>query len=210
MDLALDVEPRTVMGPHVADLRRAGTIPAVLYGHRVEPCALQMSRRTFDRLYQRAGRARLVQIQVAGERRRRPVLIREVQVDPRSARVLHVDFFEVDLAERLTVNVPVVLTGESPAVRLNLGELLQVMHAVSVTCLPGAIPARLEVDVSHLAAVDDGVRLQELGLPEGVELLGTVDAEELIVKVAASRVSAELEEEAAPAGVPAEASPPTA
>ncbi|HUY96689.1 MAG TPA: 50S ribosomal protein L25 [Verrucomicrobiae bacterium] len=208
MDLALDLEPRTVMGRHVADLRRLGTIPAVLYGHLVAPAPLQCSRRTFERLYQRAGRARLVQIQVAGERTRRPVLIREVQVDPRSALVVHVDFFQVNLTERLTVDVPVVLTGEAPAVRLNLGELLHVVHTVQVSCLPSAIPGRLEVDVSHLAALDDEVRLREVALPEGVELVATVDPDELLVKVAASRVSAEPGEgEPAAATAPAEGAP---
>lgn len=195
-------------GRHVADLRRVGTIPAVLYGHRVDPSALQLSRRTFERLYHRAGRARLVQMRVAGERRRRPVLIREVQVDPRSARILHVDFFQVDLEELLTVEVPVVIVGESPAVKLSLGELLQVVHSVHVSCLPGAIPGRLEVDVSHLEAVDDGVRLQELRLPEGVELVGAADADELVVKVSASRLAAEAEAEDAAAALAAGAPPP--
>ncbi len=210
MELALDAEPRTVSGRRVATLRRGGTIPAVLYGHRVEPSALQLSRRTFERLYQRAGRARLVQMQVAGERSRRPVLIREVQVDPRSALILHVDFFQVDLAERLTVEVPVVLVGEAPAAKLNLGEVLQVLHAVQVMCLPTAIPGRLEVDVTGLAAVDDGIRLQELALPDGVELAAGLEADELIVKIAASRVSTEAAEETAAPAESAAAEAPAA
>lgn len=201
MPITLEVAPRTSVGRSAHRLRHEGLVPGVIYGHAVAPLNVQVAQKELTRVAHTAGRSHLLSLKVKGERRLRPVLIRELQREPRSASLLHVDFFQVNLTEKLNVAVPVVLTGESPAVKFSLGELLQVIHSLEVNCLPDSIPGEFSVDVSALAEVDDAVRIGALELPEGVELSGSVDPEEVVVKIAPSRVAAAEEEVPAPEAV---------
>ncbi len=193
-DLALDASHRSQTGRHVRGLRKRGLIPAVLYGHRVDPVALSIEERRLRRVWHRAGKSNLVDLSLETGRPRK-VLIRELQVDPRTAGLLHVDFFAVNLREKLMVDVPLVPQGELPAVAdLKIGVLQQLVTTVRVECLPADIPAQLIVDVSGLANIDEGVHLRDVPLPEGVALGHGLDPDELVVKVAPIRV-AEIEEE---------------
>src|ERR1700674_4961273 len=142
-DLELSASRRTVTGKHVHALRREGLIPAVLYGHNVEPVALSIDGRRLQKVWHRAGHSHLVDLLLDGGRPRK-VLIRELQVIP---------------------------VGEAPAVsEQKIGVLQQIMATVKVECLPGDIPAQLTVDISGLNNIDDGVHLRELPLPDGVTL----------------------------------------
>jgi large subunit ribosomal protein L25 len=198
MPLSLTARPRDVTGRHVHALRREGQVPAVVYGHRQEPISIQADAKEIDRIWQRAGRTHLVDLLIEGQPLRR-VLIREFQRNPRNGRPIHADFFAVNLLEKLTADVPLVLVGDSPAVSdLKVGQLLQTMNTVKVECLPTNLPPQLTVDVSGLMAVDDSVTLADVTLPEGVELAGA-EPTEVVVKIAALRVREEVEEEGAPA-----------
>ena len=111
--------------------------------------------------------------------------------------------------EKLTVEIPLIPIGESPAVtELKLGVLQQIITSVMVECLPGDIPALLNVDISGLIEVDQGIRLGEVPLPERVSLATGVDPDELVLKVAQVRVSAETEEAEVAAEVEAETAEP--
>ena len=195
-DLELSASKRTVTGKHVHALRREGLIPAVLYGHNVEPVALSIDGRRLQKVWHRAGHSHLVDLLLDGGRPRK-VLIRELQVNPRTARLQHVDLFAVNLREKLTVEIPLIPLGEAPAVtEQKIGVLQQIMASVKVECLPGDIPAQLTVDISGLNNIDDGIHLREVPLPEGVTLAHGLDPDELVIKVAPIRV-AEVEEEEA-------------
>jgi large subunit ribosomal protein L25 len=192
--LTLTVLPRQETGRHVHALRRAGRVPAVVYGHRQPPVSVQADAKDIDRIWQRAGRTHLVDLLLEGHPARR-VLIRELQRNPRNGRPLHADFFAVNLLEKLTAEVPLVLTGESPAVsELKLGQLLQTLNTVKVECLPTDLPPQITVDVSGLGAVDDAVTVSDLELPEGVTLV-SAEPGEVVVKVSALRVREEAAEE---------------
>ncbi len=194
-DLALEATRRSETGRHVRALRRRGLVPAVLYGHRVESTPLAIEERRLQRIWRRAGNSHLVDLKLDGGRARK-VLIRELQIDPRTAGVLHADLFAVNLREKLVVDVPVIPVGDAPAVsEMKIGVLQQLLSSLRVECLPGDIPAQLTVDISGLANIDDGIHVREIQLPEGVALAHGVEPEELVVKVAALRV-AEIEEEA--------------
>jgi large subunit ribosomal protein L25 len=193
MDFTLEVAPRLTVGRHVSGLRRKGLVPGIVYGHAVSSFAVEIPEKEFSRVFHRAGRSHLLQLMVAGELSTRPVLIKELQVSPRTAAAVHVDFFQVNLLEKLTVQVPVFLVGESPAIKLNVGELLHLVHQIEVICLPDAIPGEIDIDISDLAAIDDAVRIAAVQLPEGVELAGSIDPEEVIAKIAAPRVQEEEE-----------------
>lgn len=202
--IELPATTREVRGSHNKPLRRQGQVPAVLYGHNVEPRAIVAEARLLHRVWMRAGRTQLVDLTVDGGSAQK-VLVREMQLDPRTNRPIHADFFAVNLKEKLTAEVPVVLTGESPAVvDAKVGTLQQLVTTLRVECLPSDLPPQFSVDVSGLTEIDQGVHVREIVLPEGVALVH-IDPDELVVKVAALRIAVEGEaEEAAAAAEAAE------
>ena len=192
--LELSATVRSETGRHVHAVRRRGDVPAVLYGHNVEPQALSIEARSLRRVWHQAGHSHLVDLALEGGHVRK-VLIRELQVSPRTTELMHVDLFAVNLREKLSVEIPLIPIGESPAVsEFKLGVLQQIITSVMVECLPGDIPALLNVDISGLTEVDQGIRLGEVPLPDRVALATGVDPDELVLKVAQVRVSVETEE----------------
>jgi len=157
VSLELSASIRTETGRHVHAVRRRGEVPAVLYGHNVEPQALSIEARSLQRVWHHAGHSHLVDLALDGGRARK-VLIRELQVNPRTTQLMHVDLFAVNLREKLTVEIPLIPVGESPAVtELKLGVLQQIITAVKVECMPGDIPAQLTVDISGLTEKAEAV-----------------------------------------------------
>jgi large subunit ribosomal protein L25 len=203
--IELQATTREARGSHNKPLRRLGQVPAVLYGHDVEPRAITTEAKLLHRVWMRAGRTQLVDLSVDGGSAQK-VLVREMQIDPRSNRPIHADFFAVNLLEKLTAEVPVVIVGESPAVvDAKVGTLQQLVNTLRVECLPADLPAQFSVDVSGLIEIDQGIHVRDIPLPDGVALVH-VDPDDLVVKVAALRVAVEGEaEEAAAAAEAAEA-----
>lgn len=208
----LNAVKREETGKHVRRLRRAGRIPAVVYGHHAAPVALAIDRREFEHVFKRVGHTQLVDLAVDGGRTHK-VLIKEIQTHPRFLGAIHVDLLQVSMREKLQVQVPVVLTGESPAVERGEADILHVLHQVRVECLPGDIPEAIVIDVSDLKEVGDQLRVADLPAIENVTILD--DPEETVVKASARRELITEEEEAeaaeaAEAGVEAEAEAPVA
>ncbi len=189
-------------------MRRHGQVPAVLYGRDLPAQAITAETGALIRVWQRAGRTHLIDLSIDGAGPRK-VLFHDFQIDPRTARPLHADFFAVNLRERLAVDVPVRTVGESPAVtQLKIGSLQQVLVTLRVEALPGNLPDHLAVDVSGLTEVDAAVRVRDVVLPDGVTLAAHIDPDEVVVKVAPLRAVAV--EEVAPAAAAAEAEPAAA
>jgi large subunit ribosomal protein L25 len=193
MSLSLSARPRATRGRHLGALRREGALPAVVYGHDYPSLAIETDLRELERLWQRAGRTQLVDLAVEG-RRTRKVLIREMQMNPRSGRAIHVDFFAVNLTEKTSADVPVVLVGEAPAATSKLGVVLQVASTVRVEALPADLPGQIIVDIVVLDHADASISAGELVLPHGVVLL--VDPAEVIAKMSVRRVRGTADEEA--------------
>src|ERR1700716_3233408 len=188
----LEITPRAELRKQTRALRARGGVPAVIYGHRVDPGPVTLPRREFERAFHKVGRTQLLDLKIDGEGGSRKVLVREVQYDPRANVVIHVDFYQVNLKEKIQADVPVVLVGEAPAVLRRDGELQQNINSLRVSCLPADIPEHIEVDVSGLEAVDDAIRVSQLNVPPECEVLS--DPEELVVKIGVIR---EVEEEPA-------------
>jgi large subunit ribosomal protein L25 len=202
-DLTLTARTRPERGRHVQAMRRLGQVPAVLYGRDLPSQAICADTAALVRVWQRAGRTHLIDLSIDGAGPRK-VLFHDLQIDPRTARPLHADFFAVNLRERLEVDVPVRTVGDAPAVsQLKVGSLQQVLVTLRIEALPGNLPDHLTVDVSELAEVDAAIRVRDVALPEGVSLAAHVDPDEVVVKIAALRAVAV--EEAAPAAVEPEA-----
>jgi large subunit ribosomal protein L25 len=188
--IELPATTREERGAHNNALRRQGRVPAVLYGHQVEPLAISAEQKVLDRVWMRAGRTHLIDLKLDGGRAQK-VLVRELQTDPRTGRTLHADFFAVNLREKLTADVPVVITGESPAVvDSKIGTLQQLLTSLRVECLPSDLPSQFSVDVSGLVDIDQGVYIRDIVLAEGVTLVHA-DLDELVVKVTALRLAVE-------------------
>jgi large subunit ribosomal protein L25 len=198
--ISLTARPRSETGRHVHALRREGAVPAVLYGHKVAPLALAVDAKELERTWHHAGRTHLVDVHVDGQRGAKKALIKDIQLNPKTGRMLHVDLFAVNLREKITSEVPVIVVGESPAVRDRTGQVQQVISMLRVEALPADLPPQLTVDVSGLTEVDQGINVGDVELPKGVVLVHT-ELTETVVKIAAVRVREEEagEAEAAPA-----------
>jgi large subunit ribosomal protein L25 len=192
----LQVAPRTVLGKSVAKLRRAGVTPANIYGHKVDSTAVQADTHALQVMMKAGSRNQIINLKVDGEATPRTVVIRDIARDPVTHRVLHIDFFQVSMTEKMRAQVPVILTGSSDAVATYQGILLQMLENIEVEALPADIPTQFECDVTVLTQLDQSVHVRDLHIDETKVTVHT-DPEVVVARVAAPRLAAE--EEAAPA-----------
>ena len=203
-DTALAVEIREGTGKGVArKLRRAGRIPAVLYGHgktnvnlTIDPVSLERLLRESD-----AGINTLFDLAGAQSVNGRTVLLKQLQRDPVYGNVVHADLFQVDLLEKIVVSVPVHLQGTPKGVSLDGGILDFALREIELACLPRAIPDQLELDVSEVE-LGGSLHVRDLLLPDGVELRSDPDLSVLsvIAPAAAEEEPAEVVEGELPEG----------
>jgi large subunit ribosomal protein L25 len=186
----LAAQHREITGKAVAHLRKAGQLPAVVYGRGEASSSVMVDSHEFDVLRRRIGPNALVDLSVDGKAAR-PVLIHDVQIHPVHRRPLHADLFLVRMTEELTVDVPLVATGESHAVEQLNGTLLHPTETVRVKALPDHLPQSIEYSIDSLVDFDATVHVRDLAIPSDVTLL--TDPDEIIAKVQAPRI--EVEEE---------------
>ena len=193
---ALKAEVRKIEGRKVKNLRLQGVLPANVYGKKVKSVAVQVSLKDFEKVYSEVGETGLVDLEVGKEVR--PVLVHNVQVNPVTDKPVHVDFLQVDLNEKVEAEVPVEISGESPAEKQALGTVVQYINEIQVEALPRDLPENFVIDVSGLTEVDQAIFVKDIKADRSkVELKG--DAEAIVVKVEPPQ---KIEE--APAPVPAE------
>ena len=198
------VEPRTVIGKNVKKLRRVGTIPANIYGRGLESMAVQLPFADARTLLNNHGRNVLINLQVAGEGRPRPFVVRDIEREPVSGALQHIDFFQVDLLRPIQGNVTVVFTGEAPAVAEHGGILVTDADSVAIEALPGDMPESIEVSVDGLTELEQAIRVADLVAPAGVTIL--TDPELSLAHISRPRLEVdedgvlEGEEEVAAAG----------
>jgi len=184
----LAAEHRDLTGKKVASLRHAGRLPAVVYGHGVDSSNVSIDTHEFEQLRRHTGPNALVDLSIDGKKAQ-PVLVQSVQVHPVHRRPLHVDLFLVRMREQLTVDVPLVATGESIAVTQHGGTLLHPMESVRVRALPDHLPQAIEYSVESIVDFDTTLHVRDLVVPGDVTLL--TDGDEIIAKVQPPRVEEE-------------------
>lgn len=188
--IPLKAEIRTVLGRKVKALRREGLIPAHVFGHKVETIHVQVQKSDIKEVFEKAGETGIVDLTIEGKSH--PVMIRNLQVHPLSDEIMHVDFYQVNLSEKVTVNVPLEISGESPAVEKKIGLLLTPVTEVEVEALPADLPESIEVDISNLLEIGDEIKVKDLKLDRSkVEVKSD---EELIVAQIGELVTKEMEE----------------
>lgn len=173
-------------------LRREDVVPGVLYGRRFEPTKLQFGHQMLARVVGQAGFSHFVGVEIDGGERH-DALFREVQRDPVTGRILHVDLYRVLADEKLRSEVPLRLVGQAPAVEEG-GVLVQQLDSLEVECFPRDLPEAIEVDISRLVDLHAHISVADLSVPEGVVVL--TDDEAVVVQVSVPRaVAEEVEEE---------------
>ena len=188
-DLTIEVHRREETGKSAnRRLRREAMIPAVVYGGGKEPISIRVPRKTLIDLFKSGGSEnRIFQLKLADTGQSRHAMIREMQVNPITRQVEHVDFMRIDMAKRIRVRVHITLEGVSYGVRTEGGLLDFVTREVEVECLPTAIPQELKIDVSEVR-VGQHLEVKDLSLPEGVKVIE--DGDRVILAVAHAKVEA--------------------
>lgn len=188
----LKAEERKVTGRKVKMLRAKSILPANIYGKKVKSEAIEIPMADFEKIFKEAGETTLIDLTVG--KKVHPVLISNIQVHPVTGELLHVDFREVDLKEKVHATIPVELTGESPADKQGVGVLVQLVDEVEVDALPTDLPEKFEINIDGLAEVDNAVTVKDIKVDKSkVEILN--DKDQIIAKVEALQ----KEEEIAPA-----------
>jgi len=194
--IKLELETRTVVGKKVNRLRRAGVLPATVYGKGVGPFTVQMSARNFNEAYRRAGKTSLVDLSIPDQ----PVqsaFIHTLQRHPVSRAILHADFLVVDLMTEISVEVPIHLIGESELVERGDAALNQVLNTLNVRALPAELPSYIEVDISVLDSLDKSIHVRDIAALEHGAIV--TDENELIISLSQTRPEEEeVAEEEAP------------
>jgi large subunit ribosomal protein L25 len=166
-----------------------------LLGHGLKSLALQCETAKLERSLTLAGETRLISLRVNDEKRARPILVREIQRDMLTGKLLHVDFYQVKMGEKVEVELPIVLVGEAPALELKGNTLLQELNTLTVECLPAKIPSNLELNISSLTEAGRAIRVKDITVDPDITVL--TDLEQVVATVIA-RHGERVEERAAP------------
>ncbi len=178
--MKLKVQNREVLGKKVKNLRREGLIPLVVYGKSIDaPLHLMCDRIEFVKLYKKVGVS--TPITLEGDGIEQMVLINDMQLDPVSDMLIHVDFIAIKKWEKVSTEVSVVLTGESILEKDGGYQIQLLRDTIEIEAIPSKLPKEILVDISEIKDVNDTIHLADLKLPSGVELLS--DADQALVTV---------------------------
>jgi len=169
-------QSRSTIGSGIKALRRSGKVPGIVYGHNIASSSIQLDTRDLGNVLRKIGRNSLISLDVDGAQRM--VLTREVQRDPVTRALLHIDFYEVSMTEKITASVRIVVTNEAASADLKSGAgvLLQERSAVEISCLPADLFDTITIDVTKFK-IGDVVRVKDLQIPSGITVLEAIDDE---------------------------------
>ncbi len=180
--LQLSCEVRTTFGKKNRALRKSHFIPGVIYGEGQEPISITLPYRIFLDTFRKAGETTIVECQVGDQTI--PTLISDVSVHSVKETILHVDFRRVNLKKKVETRVPVIVTGDSPAVKAG-GVLLQQMQEVSVEAFPQNIPHDITINISQITEIGQEIKIADL--PKSDTYLITDEPSRVLVSVVAHK-----------------------
>ena len=192
--IGLAAGARDILGKKVRFLRRKGITPVHVFGHSIESLALQCDTAELKHALTEAGRTKLIGLKTGKAKKPNNVVVREIQKNPLTGELLHVDFYQVKMEEKIRVEIPIVMMGEAPALKLKENILIHELNILHVECLPDDIPSSIQIDITSLAETDDMIRVKDIVLDKKITVLD--EPEQVIMKIAAQRTG-EIEEEVA-------------
>ena len=201
-ELKIKAVKRDVLGKKTRFLRRQGITPAHLFGYSLESQALQCDSEELMKVVAHAGTTRLISLKVEGEKDSKTVFVREIQRDTLSRQLLHVDFFQVRKGKKMTMDVPIVLVGEAPAMKAKGRILSHGINVLSIECLPEKVPPQIEVDITVLTELDQSLHVKDIILDPDITVIN--DPELLVIKVSEIIIKVEEEKPVAEEAVVAE------
>lgn len=185
----LKAEKRKIFGRKVKKLRKEGILPTNLVGKKVKSQAIKVNYKDFEGIYKKAGETGVIELTVNGKKH--PVLIHNIQLDPLTDVVIHADFLQVDLKEKVVAQVPVELVSEASAEKEGKGTVVLYVDEVEVEALPKNLPDKFEINLSGLKEVDDAIKISDLVIDKSkVEVKNK--PEQIIVKVEPLRKEEEV------------------
>ena len=185
--LTLKADPRTEKKKRTTAVRMAGFLPGVVYGPKTINEPVSVALKEFEKIYKSAGESTLVELSVGTKKV--PVLIYDIARDPVTSKLIHADFYAVDLKKSIRAKVPVIFTGESLAIKEG-AILLKVMKEIEVEALPENLPHEITISISSLAAIGDRFIVSSLTVPKGVKI--KADQDDIIAIIEAPRAEEEL------------------
>jgi len=179
--ISLSVKIRTETGKKAGKLRKKDVLPGILYGPALkEAQPLELDYKTFEKVFEEAGESSLISLEIENGKKY-PVLIHDIQRDPLTGKIIHVDFYQVSLEEEIIAKIPLIFEGTPPAVKDLGGTLVKNISEVEVKSLPQKLPKEIRVEVSGLKTFEDNIKVSDLELPAGVKVLK--ESEEIIAVV---------------------------
>lgn len=180
----LKVEKRKIAGRKVKNLRNQGVLPANLYGKKIKSLKIKVNLKELENIFDKVGETGLVNLAIKGAKKKRAVLLKNPQYDPLSDQMIHIDFHQVDLTERVSVDVPVEIAGQSPVAKRGEGILVHLLNEIEIEALPEDLPERFVVDVSKLEKVGDAITVADL----------KVDSKKIKINISPDQVIARIDE----------------
>lgn len=189
----LEVSKREITGKKVRFLRRQGITPGNIYGHGVDSTPVKIDAKSLKHLLTHAGKTDLISLKIDDSKAPVMVLVRDVQKNPLTDELFHVDFYQVKMTEKIKADVPLVFVGEAPVLeKIKNISILHLVDSLHIEALPDHLPHSLEVDLSRLEEIDSTIHVKDIHLGDGIILHS--DPEQMVVKV----VEAKKEVEVAP------------
>jgi large subunit ribosomal protein L25 len=190
-EMKLTATKREVLGKKTKQLRSQGLTPAHLFGHALESQSLQCATTDLLKILAQAGTTRLLSLKVEGDKETKRVFVREIQRDVISRALLHVDFYQVRKDEKMQMGIPIVLVGDAPALRGKGRMISRGIMELRIECLPEKVPPQVEVDISVLTELEQGLYVKDIVLDP--DIIVHADPQQLVVKI--TEVIVKVEEE---------------
>ncbi len=156
-------------------IREEGFIPACIYGPGFDNMEIKVKMSDFQKAFEEAGESTLIDLKI-DEQNPIKVIIKDVQLDVLKDKIIHADFYKVDMNKEITTEIPLLFVGEAKAVKELGGVLVKNMDSIEVECLPVNLVEHVEVDLSPLETFDDYIKVKDLKLPEGIRVLEDEDS----------------------------------
>lgn len=185
--LELQVDPRSVTGKKVRFLRKQKIVPVHVFGPGMDSLSVQCDANQLRQVLPLAGKTGVVNLKLNGDTK--TVMVREVQKNALTGELLHVDFFQVSMAEKITAEVPVILVGQAPALKIKENMLVQNLQSLTIEALPGQLPSSIELNVGSLLEAHQEIKIKNIRLNPKITVLNS--PESTIVRISIMRAEKE-------------------